>query len=256
MKSKFSILVLAFLFIGFAASFPASENSLESGLVSGKLLKSNGRTLAYTEIELVPLLYDKQVQDKRLWATSNAAGNFSFSEVPSGRYTLSINFDEKPTELSPYTTFFYPNTSNRREAEIFEIVPGKKITKLVFQLPPQLAQIKIIGKVFNTEGKPVPDAYVNLHDVEFDSLVFGFELKTDKTGSFTLKGFEGRKYLVTAILVDKPPLPFSPASELIALAKSEVLVLDAKIPALTLILEPTKRMDRMTEKSIGILLLK
>ncbi|HSK73633.1 MAG TPA: carboxypeptidase regulatory-like domain-containing protein [Pyrinomonadaceae bacterium] len=251
MKSKFSILVLAFFFISFAGIVPAGGNSLESGSISGRLLKSNGRPLAYTEIELVPLFYSKQVRDKRLWATSNAAGNFSFSEVPNGRYTLSINFDEKPSELSPYTTFFYPNTSNRREAEIFEIVSGKKITKLVFQLPPQLAQIKIIGKVVNAEGKPVPDAYVNLHDVEFDSLVFGFDLKTDKTGSFTLKGFEGRKYLVTAILVDKPPLPFSPASELIALAKSEILVLDVKTPALTLVLEPTKKMDRMTERSIG-----
>ena len=81
--------------------------------IAGQLLKSNGKSLAYTEIELVPVAAKKIVIDGRLLAASNTSGKFSFVNVPDGKYTLSINFDDKPTDLSPYPTFFYPNVLNQ-----------------------------------------------------------------------------------------------------------------------------------------------
>jgi hypothetical protein len=97
-----------FLFI-FALAVSAFGQT--GGTVSGKLLKANGKPLPHTEIELVPVSYDKQIDDTRFWATSNSLGDFIFSEVPDGKYTLSINFDEKPTDTSPYQTFFYPGNA-------------------------------------------------------------------------------------------------------------------------------------------------
>src|SRR5688500_4979997 len=96
---KFKPAVILFVF---AFALSVFEQMSAGGFVSGKLLKSNGRPLPYTEIELVPVAYNKQIDDKRFWAMSNATGNFSFSDVPGGKYTLSINFDEKPTDTSPY----------------------------------------------------------------------------------------------------------------------------------------------------------
>src|SRR5690349_6233664 len=89
--------------------------------VRGTLLKSDGRPLAYTEIELVPVSSEHIVVDHGLNATSSVSGLFSFVDVPPGRYTLSINFDDKPTELSPYDTFFYPEARDRSAARIFEV---------------------------------------------------------------------------------------------------------------------------------------
>jgi hypothetical protein len=89
--------------------------------LGGRLLKSDGSPLANTEIELVPLDSPKLIIDGRLNGISSVSGRFSFMDVPPGEYTLSINFDDKPTELSPYDTFFYPGTENRSEANVFKI---------------------------------------------------------------------------------------------------------------------------------------
>lgn len=252
MKRQISILIIMIFTLALSESEVAAQ---QSGSISGKLLKSNGRPLPYTEIELVPAAYDTQIPDKRLWATTNTLGNFTFADVPSGKFTLSINFDESPTDTSPYSTAFYPNTARREEAEIFEITPGKKIAGLKFQLPPALAQLTISGKVLGSDLKPAAGAYINLHLGDNRSISFGFNQKTDKNGNFTLKGFEGEKYLVTAFTTDCEPTPYVPSVRYIAFTKSETFTLSAKTPSLILILEPIKQTQRIPEGEIGRLFL-
>src|SRR5215212_4693136 len=115
MRANFSIIIFLLL------TFCSAEPAFADGVLSGKLLKFNGKPLAYTEIELVPVDSAKQVASRQLWATTGSNGNFIFDKIPPGEYTLSINFGEKPTDLSPYATFFYPTAANRALATLCEI---------------------------------------------------------------------------------------------------------------------------------------
>lgn len=250
MRLKPAILLLVF-FVFAASVFGQPANG---GMVSGKLLKSNGKPLPYTEIELVPVFYDTQIQDQRFWATTNSLGNFSFSNVPSGEYTLSINFDEKPSETSPYQTYFYPNNSIRSEAETIKVVSGSKITGIKFRVPPPLAQRKVFGRVINADGEPVEGAYVYLRDVLFDQSLL-LNNKTDRNGNFTLTGFETRRYQVGALLYEQinPSVLDSPG-KVIATAYSEIFTLAAKNPLFTLVLEESDEIKKINKKNIGMLI--
>lgn len=234
MRVNFSIIIFLILL-----TFCSTENAFADGALSGKLLKFNGKPLPYTEIELVPVDSAKQVADRKLWATTAADGNFTFDKIPPGEYTLSINFGEKPTDLSPYATYFYPKASNRALAKIFEIYADTRIANLIFQLSPPLAKRKIVGRVFGSDGAPAANVYVALRDVEGDKedALLGFSpIKTDKGGNFSLMSFEMRKYQIFAILLqgsDKAP-SFDPLARLVAAAKSDVFVLDAKTGSITL----------------------
>ena len=170
------------------------------GLVAGQLLKSNGKPLPYTEIELVPLGAKRLINDPKLIGISGSNGRFSLPAVPRGKYTLSINFDDKPTDLSPYETFYYPETYKRSEAEVFDIADGVKYQKLVFKLPPALVKGKITGRVVYADGKPVGGAFLALRDLKFDRGISFGQYKTDKLGDFSFTAFAGRRYQAAAFL--------------------------------------------------------
>ncbi|HEX9962656.1 MAG TPA: hypothetical protein VGB00_17115 [Pyrinomonadaceae bacterium] len=249
MRANLSIIIfLIFL------TFFSAENVFADGSLSGKLLKFNGKPLAYTEIELVPIDSAKQIASRQLWATTAANGNFAFDKIPPGEYTLSINFGEKPTDLSPYATYFYPKASNRALAKIFEIYADTRIANLVFQLSPPLAKRKIFGKVFGKDGKPAANVYVALRDVDGDKddVFLSFSpIKTDAGGNFSLLSFEMRKYQVFAVLLegsDKAPA-FDPLARLVAAAKSNVFVLDAKTGTVTLTLVNVTDSDNPPENT-------
>jgi hypothetical protein len=223
--------------------------------ISGKLLQSTGKPLAYTEIELVPLDSEKQINDGRLLATTSLSGLFSFVNVPDGRYSLSINFDEKPTETSPYPTFFYPNATNRAEAEIFEIDAAAKIKAIVFRLPPKLVQRKITGVVIGADGKPIADAFVFLKDIEYADASFAFSHKTDRAGSFKINGFENRRYYIAAILLDKLPSNSAPPGKPIAIGRTPTFILDANNADFTLVLKKVAEKRELLDKNVGVLIL-
>jgi hypothetical protein len=249
MKANLSIIIFLVLLTIFSA-----ENAFADGSLSGRLLKFNGKPLPYTEIELVPVDSAKQVASRQLWATTAANGNFAFDKIPPGEYTLSINFGEKPTDLSPYATYFYPKATNRALAKIFEIYADTRVANLVFQLSPPLVKRKISGKVFGKDGKPAANVYIALRDVEGDKedAFLGFSpIKTDAGGNFSLSNFEARKYQVFAILLegsDKTQF-FDPNAKLIAAGKSEVFLLDAKTGTVILTLVSVTDSDNSPENT-------
>jgi hypothetical protein len=240
----FLLILLLFLFVG----------TLAQGLVSGQLLKSNGKPLPYTEIELVPLGSKRLINDSKLIGISDARGNFSLSSVPRGEYTLSINFDDKPTDLSPYETFFYPNTYNRREAAVFDIRDGVKLKKLIFKLPPALVKRKITGKVIFEDGKPVTGAYLALRDVKFDRSIFFGQYKTGKLGDFAFDAFGERKYQVAALLFERLGTTVYDPYEILGAAESEIFTLETAPPNLRLVLRQSQSYDEIRNKYMASLL--
>lgn len=243
MKYYFFVSVALSIFLCAACVYGqiGGQPSVKTVSMNGKLLQASGKPLAYTEIELVPVTAKKQINDARLLATTSASGLFSFFDVPGGSYTLSINFDEKPTDTSPYLTCFYPNTNDREKAEVFKIDAATRLKGIVFQLPPKLAQRKITGKVVGTDGKPVADVFVWLKDIQYDDLSLDFRNKTDKNGNFTLSGFESRKYVILAALFDAPPSIYAPPDNPLAVGEMGVFILDANTAVFKIILKDTGR---------------
>lgn len=242
---------LALLFVLCASlSFAAHAQFKGTGKLGGKLLKSNGKPLPYTEIELVPVLFDVQIPDKRFWATTDSRGNFTFKDLPPTQYTLSINFNETPTDLSPYPTFFYPNTANREDAEVFDITHTTNLKNLTFRLPSALAQKIVKGKVIDEEGNAVAGIHVGLLNAGFKEIVFTFDTVTDKNGEFALKGFEHTNYIVTAVEVELSKVPFTMPPPPTAYGKSAIFTLDAQTPQIFVMLEKV-RTDVPPEKNVG-----
>jgi hypothetical protein len=243
-------LIIVFLII-FAASATAFGQVRAGGTVQGKLLKANGKPLPYTEIELVPVDSNKIVIDPRLNAVSATNGAFTFANVPEGKYTLGINFDDKPSDLSPYGTFFYPATPNRHEAQIFEINGQDKFTGLIFKLPAALLQRKVTGRVFLPDGKPAASAFIAMLDVGYDKSVSYGIAKTDKNGSFSVTGFERRTYQLGAILFDRDiKYLYEPATP-IAAGESQIFTLDTATPVIQIMLKASPDTKRIKEKYVA-----
>jgi hypothetical protein len=221
------------------------------GSISGQLLKATGKPLPYTELELVPRGAKQLVNDPKLIGISDQSGRFSFPAVPKGRYTLSINFDDKPTELSPYATYFYPGTAQRSEGEVFDITDGVRIQKLIFKLPPPLARRKITGKVVYADGKPVGGAWLAVRDVIFDRGISFGEYRTNKLGDFSFLAFASRKYQVAAILLERIGTTALDPYEFIGAAESEVFTLETVPVNLKLVLKQSQNYDQLREKYIG-----
>lgn len=259
MKHKVLLISLSIFLVFITGSLvqaPAQKKLPDVATIQGVLLKSNGKPLPYTEIELVPLSSYKLINDRRFIAASSMSGKFSFFNVPVGQYTLSINFDDKPTDLSPYPTFFYPKTSKRSEAEFIEIKETTRIKNITFQLPPALMQREISGSVISETGTLIEDAYVSIIDLEFDRLKSFSKVKTDINGKFKVKGFIGRAYQIAAILFDEnrktaqgEPVPILAAGE------SKAFTLDSATPNIKLILKESDDFKKLREKYIGKLFL-
>ncbi|MEZ5428118.1 MAG: carboxypeptidase-like regulatory domain-containing protein [Pyrinomonadaceae bacterium] len=254
MNKKFPAIFLILIVALMSAADIGAESAGKASL-RGRLLKSNGKPLPYTEIELVPVDSDIQLNDGRLMAISTASGRFSFIDVPDGKYTLSINFDEKPTETSPYPTYFYPDTELRSEADVFEFNASSRFAPVTFRLLPKLVGRKLGGRVLWENGEPVSDAFIYINDIEYNETFSVSSIKTDFDGKFTVSGFEGRKYVVGAVLFERMGRNLlEAAGPVLASNRTEIFRLDAKTPPLKIILEEPEELRRMRERNIGKLL--
>lgn len=242
-KSLFFILSILILISG---SF---HEASAKNVLRGILLKSNSQPLPYTEIELVPVNSRSMINDGRLTAISVPSGKFSFIDVPNGEYTLSINFGEKPTELSPYTAFFFPETEVRQNAKTFQFAGNSLIEGVSFRLPAPLIPQKVSGKAVNLLGLPMSEVFVNLCDLEFDEVTFSLQSKTNKNGEFSFTGFKGRRYEIAFIVYERLIKGILP-KETIARGKSESFTLDDKTPTIIVKVKLPRETD-FNDKNIG-----
>jgi hypothetical protein len=169
--------------------------------IQGVLLKADGKPRQYTEIELVPLGINTLITDSRLISASATNGKFTFYNVPPGRYTLSINFDDRPSELSPYPTFFFPDTFDRQEADIFAIDNTSRIRNIVFKLPPALTLTTVKGRVVWEDGSPLTFVSVGCLDLLAGRRNGYGSVGVDRAGNFRVNVFEGRKYRLGAVVL-------------------------------------------------------
>ena len=126
-------------------------------------------------------------------------GRYEFDGLLPGKYLLGISIADAPQKHTPYATIYYPNTPDRMQARVFTLERGQKLTNINFRLPAKLPEIILSGTVVDAEGHPVVEADVDIVDQEDpDETLFGEDVKTDKQGRFTIRGFNGRRYFLHA----------------------------------------------------------
>jgi hypothetical protein len=243
------VFVLAYFFL--AVNFAYAQVQIVTTM-QGRLLKADNRPLAYTEIELVPVSSEKIVNDSRLIGVSDTRGFFTFSNVPDGRYTLSINFDDKPTDLSPFATYFYPGTEDRSAAEVFDIDASTRIRGLTFKLARALTGMKITGVVTWNDGVPVKGALVGCRDLGYDRVISFGCARTDANGRFSISGFTGRRYQIGALAFEKPvdDQQMQPGY-VVAAGETEVFDLERSTPPLTIKVLRSREVQKLIDKYIG-----
>jgi hypothetical protein len=219
--------------------------------IQGQLLKSDGKPRAYTEIELVPTSSNHIINDSRLVGVSSLNGRFSFFNVPPGSYSLSINFDDKPTALSPYATYFYPGTANRIAAEVFDITDSTRIRGLQFKLKPALSEKKITGVVKWYDGSPAKHALIGCRDMEYDRTLSFTCGRTDANGRFSVEGFVGRRYQIGAIVFDRPYSDQPEAMSVIGAGETGVFDLELSTTPLNIRVFPSKELQTLVDKYLG-----
>lgn len=221
---KFRIEIAAVLLLA-ASVFVVSGQKTPSSTLQGKLVKGDLKPLPYTELELVALDLDQVPNDSRFIGVSDTYGRFRFSDVPPGKYTLSINFGEKPTFLSPFETYFYPGTSDRSAATVFAIDAGTRLSGLTFKLKGELTKNPITGRILWPDGKPVQGAVIACRDIEFDVKNDFGSVRSDKNGNFRLEAFVGRRYQLGFMLFDRDLPTIFDRGHIIAVAETEEFVL-------------------------------
>lgn len=160
--------------------------------IKGKVIDGQGKPIAEIYVELVSIDGEKPGAFSDNGGYTDKIGNFSITSIPSGRYTLSINYLTEPDEDRPFPTFFYPNAKKRDEAIVIKVGLGQTISNLILQLPARIAKRKIYGTVVFPDGRPAAGMTVNLQRRDSD-ISFSYT-ETDKNGNFVLNGFIGEQY--------------------------------------------------------------
>lgn len=197
--------------------------------ISGRVVDANGRPVPYVRVELVsidkPSSYLGGMSDD-----SNTNGEFAIEQIPKGKYTLSVNYNNNPHPEHPFPTTFYPSGSLRSVAEVFDIDSGTTIDSLIWKLPKPLEKQTIMGSVAFEDGTPVVGAKIDLFDMAFPGFYAGCysieskpskeeelspvrsvsfrssgptcDLKTDASGRFQFGIYKERTYRLSASITE------------------------------------------------------
>lgn len=178
--------------------------------LSVTVVDPNGKPVPSIWVELVPLSITPptNVRSPEEFTVTNPQGQATFYDTPPGKYTISINFFNAPTQKAPFPSVFAPGVEDRSRAEVFEIYPGTQISKKIeIKVPRLLEAVTLSGIVVDESGKPVKGAQVNLVDeIEPDICVNGCG-ETNEKGEFTVTGYLGRRYTVEGLTRDASENP-------------------------------------------------
>jgi len=168
--------------------------------ITGRLLAPDGNPLPITNVQISSA--EKLSASKfNAQHETDSYGEFVF-EVPPGSYILAINLDTGSSADLPYDTTYFPGTTDKAAATVFELKAGQRVDNVMFSLASakRLPERKFSGTVEWPDGRPAADAFVQLTEVEIHkNLIFrNASARSDANGHFTLIGFEGKDYFVHA----------------------------------------------------------
>ncbi len=167
--------------------------------ITGRLADADGKPVADVQINLVPVDANNKPVDTDMDYQANTAmdGRYSFDTLCPGRYVVAINPKGTPRmNEQPYRRTYYPSAVDLAQAVVMTLNEGQDVSLDDFHLPRRLVEASIEGIVSWPDGRQALEAMVSL---EFTDQLWteGFK-QVDEQGHFSLKCYEGFKYIVHA----------------------------------------------------------
>jgi hypothetical protein len=164
---------------GAAASASADATGIVSGTVFGSTAPTVGLAGAYVD------LYIPNEQTYAL-TTTDQNGNFSFTGVPAGSYTLDF---QSPTG-SNFTEQWWNDQPNNASATYFNLADGQALGGLNATL---VVGATLSGSVYGAGAPNVPLPFSNVYVSGLGGAPDAFA-STDSNGNFTLTGISAGTY--------------------------------------------------------------
>ena len=189
-------------------------NATAQGSLEGSVVTSDGQKPPQQYISLIPLDENGtpygNYSSLSTWINAES-GRFFFNVVPPGKYFLAVNPENCPrSEHSEFGKSFFPGIGSESGGEIISIAENEQKKVSNFRLLPTLKERIFSGVVLNAQKAPLSNAKVfllagNDKCAGYSSLA---ETKTDESGRFQIRGYEGYKYKIRAY-VEKPARLYS-----------------------------------------------
>jgi hypothetical protein len=170
------------------------------GAIKGRLINSEGEPASKVAIKLIPADTggkEEKWRGREISSYTDERGHYSFDKTPSGEYVIVVNYEGQPSEHDPpFPRAYLPGTSDLTKARVFNISEGQEIEAPDFRLLPRLVERTIEGVVELPDGRPAIGAIVSLEFTERRWMELHGPV--DDQGRFSLKCFEGYRYLIRA----------------------------------------------------------
>ncbi|MFA6244912.1 MAG: sigma-70 family RNA polymerase sigma factor, partial [Candidatus Hydrogenedentales bacterium] len=179
-----------------AGGLSGIEIVLASGSVlSGKVVDTQGRPVRDALVNLSA--WENGASPQQVWnpGTTDATGSFKITCVPPRTYELIILPNYSQIDASPGRAYI----EAAPPWDTVDVEPGKNIDGITAVLDLKLS---ISGRVLNSTGNPVPDAWVMCSN--------GINAKsasTDKEGNYTVYNLVEGVYTVKVERVQEMPIP-------------------------------------------------
>ena len=174
----------------------------DNGRIEGKVTDVEGRAVEGVTVTLVEADDPEPEKHYAMYERTNGEGLYAFKSVPPGRYLLAVNLSQYPQPDDPtnaYPRTYYPGVTRAADAEAVKLGEGEGVKGRDFILQPRRAESVVEGVVVWDDGSPVAKAYVSFRDVTYhDPGMDNGAPQTDERGRFTLKGYQGQVFLITA----------------------------------------------------------
>jgi len=142
-------------------------------------------------------------------------GTWSFDSLPPGEYVIGVGVHFESRWDPVRMPFWHPAATRPEDAEIVRIGENG-VVRLALRHPSPPPEIQFSGVIVDQGGRPTNGGGVVLHDLDVDHGVANGS--ADAWGRFQVRGWEGRRYTITAydcqgrVPTMSEPVPIDPKS--------------------------------------------
>ncbi len=173
------------------------------GIISGTITDRNGNPLQEVYVLAAPMTEDSlldgggrnsEIQGRYGKAITDEQGYYEISGLPDGEYLVMAEH-----QGIPYSRVWYPNVSERNEAQPVPVIAGERLDNIDITLSFEKKSGSISGHVTTLQDEPVADAYIQVESLRSAAgrvSAWGYA-RTDAQGYYRVDGLQQGAYLVS-----------------------------------------------------------